>query len=32
MVAVTGVFVGYVVGFLYPNVMSGQIQARSSWR
>ena len=23
MVAVTGVFVGYVVGFLYPNVMSG---------
>jgi amino acid transporter len=23
MVAVTGVFVGYVVGFLYPNAMSG---------
>jgi APA family basic amino acid/polyamine antiporter len=23
MVAVTGIFVGYVVGFLYPNVMSG---------
>ena len=23
MVAVTGVFVGYVVGFLYPNFMSG---------
>jgi APA family basic amino acid/polyamine antiporter len=23
MVAVTGVFVGYVVGFLWPNVMSG---------
>jgi APA family basic amino acid/polyamine antiporter len=23
MVAVTGVFVGYIVGFLYPNVMSG---------
>ena len=23
MVAVTGVFVGYVVGFLYPSVMSG---------
>ncbi|MGA2085130.1 MAG: APC family permease [Terracidiphilus sp.] len=23
MVAVTGVFVGYVVGFLYPNIMSG---------
>ncbi|HXR40126.1 MAG TPA: APC family permease [Terracidiphilus sp.] len=23
MVAVTGVFVGYVVGFLYPNVMNG---------
>ncbi|MGB6743756.1 MAG: hypothetical protein WBE38_08860, partial [Terracidiphilus sp.] len=23
MVAVTGVFCGYVVGFLYPNVMSG---------
>jgi amino acid transporter len=23
MVAVTGVFVGYVVGFLYPNLMSG---------
>ena len=23
MVAVTGVFVGYVIGFLYPNVMSG---------
>jgi APA family basic amino acid/polyamine antiporter len=23
MVATTGVFVGYVVGFLYPNVMSG---------
>src|SRR6202051_175173 len=23
MVAVTGVFVGYIVGFLYPNFMSG---------
>jgi amino acid transporter len=23
MVAVTGIFVGYVVGFLYPNLMSG---------
>jgi amino acid transporter len=23
MVATTGIFVGYVVGFLYPNVMSG---------
>jgi amino acid transporter len=23
MVAVTGIFVGYVVGFLYPNIMSG---------
>jgi amino acid transporter len=23
MVAVTGVFVGYVVGFLYPNIMNG---------
>jgi amino acid transporter len=23
MVAVTGIFVGYIVGFLYPNVMSG---------
>ena len=23
MVAVTGIFVGYVVGFLYPNFMSG---------
>jgi amino acid transporter len=23
MVAVTGVFMGYVVGFLYPNIMSG---------
>jgi len=23
MVAVTGVFVGYIVGFLYPNAMSG---------
>jgi APA family basic amino acid/polyamine antiporter len=23
MVAVTGIFVGYVVGFLYPNAMSG---------
>jgi amino acid transporter len=25
MVAVTGIFVGYVVGFLYPNFMSGAI-------
>ena len=23
MVAVTGVFVGYIVGFLYPNIMNG---------
>src|ERR1700744_4887664 len=23
MVAVTGIFVGYIVGFLYPNFMSG---------
>jgi len=23
MVAVTGIFVGYVVGFLYPNFLSG---------
>jgi APA family basic amino acid/polyamine antiporter len=32
MVAVTGIFVGYVVGFLYPNVMSGSNPGLSSWR
>jgi amino acid transporter len=31
MVATTGVFVGYVVGFLYPTVMSGGTPDRSSW-
>ena len=31
MVATTGIFVGYVVGFLYPNFISGGIPVPSSW-
>ena len=31
MVATTGIFVGYVVGFFYPNFISGRIPDRYSW-